>query len=195
MDCVVVWFCFNSSVNFVKHFCWLVIINKGCETNRKNVAEAAWKEKCKFGWKLSGPQRKQKAQATCLRDFKKATVTELKGEKDRIRCLFWILARKLSNGAACVCNLGGWGGGGVGGRRRSFLWDELNYYLGRPYFSWVRLLGHQRRTCVRVELSCKVIKSAKHFKVAVGSLLCGNPLITDDSLCSDKQLNILIFNE
>ena len=108
VDCVVlVWFCFNSSVNFVKHFCWLVIINKGCETNRKNVAEAAWKEKCKFGWKLSGPQRKQKAQATCLRDFKKATVTELKGEKDRIRCLFWILARKLSNRTAGVCNFGG----------------------------------------------------------------------------------------
>ena len=51
VDCVVVWFCFNSSVNFAKHFCWLVIrlgsdlikcvkiINKGCETNRKKVAE------------------------------------------------------------------------------------------------------------------------------------------------------------
>ena len=25
VDCVVVWFCFNSSVNFAKHFCWLVI--------------------------------------------------------------------------------------------------------------------------------------------------------------------------
>ena len=49
--CVVVWFCFNSSVNFAKHFCWLVIrlgsdlikcvkiINKGFETNRKKVAE------------------------------------------------------------------------------------------------------------------------------------------------------------
>ena len=68
------------------------------------------------------PQRKQKAQATCLRDFKKATLTELKGEKDRIRCLFWILAGKLSNRAACVCNLGGCvcvcvcvgGGGGWG---------------------------------------------------------------------------------
>ena len=62
VDCVVVWFCFNSSVNFAKHFCWLVIrlgskegrgrgggasdpikyvktINKGCETNRKKIAE------------------------------------------------------------------------------------------------------------------------------------------------------------
>ena len=60
MDCVVVWFCFNSSVNFAKHFCWLVIrlrskewivrgasdlikcvkiINKDCETNRKKIAE------------------------------------------------------------------------------------------------------------------------------------------------------------
>ena len=25
VDCVVVWFCFNSSVNFAKHLCWLVI--------------------------------------------------------------------------------------------------------------------------------------------------------------------------
>ena len=41
VDCVVVWVCFNSSVNFGKHFCWLAIINKGCETNRKNVAETA----------------------------------------------------------------------------------------------------------------------------------------------------------
>ena len=44
-------------------------------------------------------------------------------------------------------------------------------------------------------LSSKVIKGVKHFKVIGGSLLCRNPLITDNSLCSDKQHNILICNE
>ena len=51
VDGVVVCFCFNSSVNFAKHFCWLVIrlgsdliksvkiINKSCKKNRKKATE------------------------------------------------------------------------------------------------------------------------------------------------------------
>ena len=136
MDCVVVWFCFNSSANFAKHFCWLVIrldseegigaggggggasdlikcvkiINKGCETNRKEVAENE-KKNVNLDGNYQVPNGNRQHRQLVLETLKKATLTELKGEK--VCCLFWILARKLSNRAAGVCNLGG-------GRRRSF---------------------------------------------------------------------------
>ena len=75
------------------------------------------------------------------------------------------------------------------GRRRSF-------YETSQITIWVDLTSVQFDYWVtNVELSWKVIKGAKHFKVVVGSLLCGNPFITDYSLCSDKQLNNELMNK
>ena len=88
------------------------IIKNGRERNREKVAKTET-EKCKFG--------KQQAQASYRnrkhrQDFKKAALTELKGEKDRICCVFWIL---IVTGSKTKKSLG-WFRNLDGGRNRSF---------------------------------------------------------------------------
>ena len=58
VDCVVVWFCFNSSVNFAKHFCWLVIrlgSNEGREPGSRRLTVRLRKRKisCPFAMPYS----------------------------------------------------------------------------------------------------------------------------------------------
>ena len=63
------------------------IIKKGRERNHEKVTKTET-EKCKFGWQQTqAPYRHRKHR----QDFKKAALTELKGEKSRICCLFWML--------------------------------------------------------------------------------------------------------
>ena len=63
------------------------IIKKGRERNHEKVTKTET-EKCKFGWQQTqAPYRHRKHR----QDFKKAALTELKVEKSRICCLFWML--------------------------------------------------------------------------------------------------------
>ena len=63
------------------------IIKKGRERNHEKAAKTET-EKCKFGWQQTqAPYRNGKHR----QDFKKAALTKLKGEKDRICCLFAML--------------------------------------------------------------------------------------------------------
>ena len=63
------------------------IIKKGRERNHEKATKTET-EKCKFGWQQTqAPNRHRQHR----QDFKKAALTKLKGEKDRICCLFSML--------------------------------------------------------------------------------------------------------
>ena len=77
------WFCINLSVNFAKHFCWLVI-RLGSDPIKFKIIIKKVRERTR---EKTGSIRAQRAQTR----LKKAALTELKGDKGRICCLFWIL--------------------------------------------------------------------------------------------------------
>ena len=125
-------------------------------------------------------------------DFKKAALTELKGEKSRICCLFWML---IVIGSETKKSLDWF---------LKFRWGvEVEVFMRRVKLLFGSILLQLTPTtgsptsnlCKHRAKFLKIIKGAKHHKVVDGSLLCSNTFITHTSLCSDKQLNILICNE
>ena len=95
------WFCINSSVNFAKHFCWLVI-RLGSDPIKFKIIIKKGRERTR---EKTGVIRAQRAQTR----LKKAALTELKGEKDRRCCLIWVLiviGYETKKSLGWFCNLG-----------------------------------------------------------------------------------------